>query len=358
MKTHLLAKMSALSAFMVLITACSGENDVATPEKVDNSIISFNAIAPRTATRTASTTTASLKEFYVYAYTDKKQLMSHVQVTRDGSSWTYSPAAYWPDSPVNFYAFSPDISQTDDILGNGTENINMYDNPGNVDLLYAVNIGEIQKGTPVLINFRHALSRVDILLSSNNSQIDVKISKVAIGNIYNIASFKFPQATTSASAPENVGKWITPHKYGSISIFDAASSPVSLTPEAVDINNRDNETSFDFFIPQELIPLSYDSANKRFVGSHIVVECEIFDKATGAKLFPNNQTPDYLKVEGTETGRIMYPATGKNITEWKTGYSYTYNIAIDNPAVLFDGIDFNVTVDEYNDGGQEEFPGM
>lgn len=45
--------------------------------------------------------------------------MDGVKVTRDGASWVYSPEAYWPVTPVNFYAFSPEINVSADITGEG-----------------------------------------------------------------------------------------------------------------------------------------------------------------------------------------------------------------------------------------------
>lgn len=358
MKAHYLTALAAMAMTATLVQSCSDENSMPGAEPVDNSKISFTAVAPRTATRGASTTTASLQNFVVYAFTGGKTLMDHVTVSRDGSEWTYSPQAYWPDSPVNFYAYSPDISTSDDILGNGTANLNSYENPGNVDLLYAVNIGEIQKGTPVLINFRHALSRVDVYLSSRNTTMDIRISKVTVGNVYNIASFQFPQATTAASTPDVIGKWTTYFKYGDISMFDGTATPATLTATPTDLGENNPAGSFDFFIPQPLNPLSYDETSKAFTGSYIAVDCQIFDKATGAKLFPGANTPAYLKVPGTEDGRILYPTTGNVITAWKPGYSYSYNIEINNPAALLEGISFDVTVDEYNDGGQMVYPNL
>lgn len=358
MKTHFFISLSILSLFAPALSSCSNNDNDSVYEPVDKSKISFSAVVPRNATRVASTTTASIQNFVVYAFTDKKMLMNGVEVTRDGSSWTYTPEAYWPDQPVNFYAYSPEIKNSGNILGNGTANINSYENPGNVDLLYAVNKDEIQKGTPVIMNFRHAMSRVDVLLSSNNTQYDIKIKNVTIGNVYNIASFTFPQATTSASAPEVTGKWTTYFKYGNITMFDAGETPVTLTAEPTDLGENNESGNFDFFIPQELKPLSYDDTSKAFTGSYISIDCQIFDKATGAKMFPGPETPDYLVVSGTDYGRIMYPATTSTITNWKLGYSYVYNIEINNPAALLQGINFNVTVDEYNDGGQQEYPNL
>ena len=75
------------------------------------------------------------------------------------------------------------------------------------DLLYAVNMGEVAKATPVSMNFRHALSRVTIMLSSSNSKIGVRVSYVKLHNVYLQGTFNFPQATTSPDFPDNVGNW-------------------------------------------------------------------------------------------------------------------------------------------------------
>lgn len=358
MKTQFITTAFAFAAVAALFTACSNDETSSAPEPVDSSVIGFTAIAPHAATRTEATTTATLQSFVVYAFTEGKTLMDHVTVTRDGSSWTYSPKAYWPSTPVNFFALSPDISNSPDILGNGTESINMYDNPGNVDLLYAANYGEIQKGTPVQLNFRHALSKVDVFISSNNTTFEVKVGKVTLGNIYTIGSFKYPKASTAAATPENIGKWVTLRRLTNVELFSSESAPVALNSDPMDLGENNAAGSIDFMIPQALEPLSYNASNKSFTGAYIAVDCEIYDKATGAKLFPGTHTPDYLKVPGTGYGRIMYPATGSVIQAWKLGYSYRYNIAIDNPSVLLDGIDFDVTVDEYQNGGQEVQPGM
>jgi len=351
MKVRDFARGLAYSMFAIMLSSCSS-NEEFSQEPVDPSVIRFNAVATRSS-RGAVTTTANIKEFAVTAYTGGKILMDNVLVTRNGSEWTYSPAAYWPDTPVDFYAISPDVSNSADIEGVsiGTASINGYKNPGNVDLLYAVNAGEIQKGTPVNINFRHALSKVNIYLSSSNSTITVKINKVVIGNIYTKGSFFYPRSTTLPGG-DVAGYWHSQSELENIQLFAAtgASGNRALTPEATDLGESNPGGNLDFFIPQELGKLSYDAGNKAFTGAYIAVDCEIFDKATGGKLFPGSHTPPYLLVEATGCGRIMYPVTGSKVTEWKPGSSYVYNITIDNPSVLFDGIEFGVTVDEFVDG--------
>lgn len=357
LKKRYIAGAGILTA--VALASCSSE-EVSSPEKYDPSQISFNVVASR-GTRSDVTTTSNIKEFCVTAYTEGKLLMDNVLVTRDGTSWTYSPAAYWPDQPVNFYAVSPDISDSPviDSESTGTANINGYTNPGNIDLLYAVNIGEIQSGAPVNINFRHALAKVNVLLSSANTTINVKIKNVTIGNVYTKGSFSYPIKTTAAGS-DVAGNWHNLSAMSDLAVFAATGTQgnVALTAEPVDLGESNASGSLDFILPQELGKLTYDASNKAFTGTYIAVDCEIYDKTTGGKLFPNTQTPSYLLAGDTGCGRILYPVTNSTVTEWKAGYSYVYKIAIDNPSVLFDGIQFGVTVDEMQSDSAIEYPSI
>ncbi|MDE5646353.1 MAG: fimbrillin family protein [Muribaculaceae bacterium] len=358
MTGRLLAGMLAGLGVMQLVASCSADG-IHGLEVVDQSLITFNAVAAKNASRGDVTTTVTIRDFVVTAYANGKILMDHVTVSRDGAQWTYSPAAYWPDVPVNFYAVSPaDMVDSPDITGagTGTASIEGYNNPGNVDLLYAVNYGEIQTGSPVVINFRHALSKVDVMLSSANSEIVVKVKNVKIGNVCSQGSFYYPRQTTAADNAVS-GYWHSQTLIGDVTLLSSDEGLV-LTPDVADVSENEQGKDIDFFIPQELGALSYDASDKVFTGAYIAVDCEIFDKATGGKLFPGTHTPDYILVPGTDCGRIMYPASGKSVTEWKIGYSYVYDIKIDNPAVLFDGIEFGVTVDEFADGNASESPSM
>lgn len=354
-KNYVLA--SAILATMV--SSCTSEMEP-TGEYYNPSEIKFNVVADRS-TRGEVTTTANIQEFAVTAYTEGKILMNNVLVTRDGSEWTYSPKAYWPDTPVNFYALSPNPSDSIGITGasTGTASINAFKNPGNIDLLYAVNYGDIQSGAPVSINFRHALSKVNIQLSSSNKAISVKINKVEIGNVATQASFFYPRSSTSAGS-DVMGSWHSQSSLSDITLFASAGTTgnYTLTSNPQDAGEISSDDSYEFFLPQELTKLSYDTSNQIFTGSYIAVDCAIYDTATGGKLFPNNQTPSYLLAADKTYGKILYPLTNSTVSAWKQGYSYIYNIAIDNPSVLFDGIEFAVAVDEFQNESLTEYPGM
>lgn len=353
---------SKLLACILVYTFMAGScvsDDMADIKSADPSLISFSAVVPTVVSRGEPTTTATIDNFAVTAFANGKKLMDNVLVEREGANWECSTPAYWPDAPVNFYSVSPDLAASPDVNDSpvGTASINNYTNPGNVDLLYAVNYGEIQTAAPVRVNFRHALSMVDVRLSSDNPDIIVKVRNVEIGNIFMRASFFYPRQTTLPDSDAS-GYWHSQAQMSNVILYssDDKGGALVLSPDVTDVSDGTIGNDIDFFIPQQLDPLSYDEDSKIFTGTYIAVDCEIFDKATGGKLFPGSHTPEYILVSGTDCGRIMYPASGGTLSQWKIGYSYVYNIAINNPAVLFDGIEFGVTVDEFANENVSETP--
>ena len=217
-------------------------------------------------------------------------------------------------------------------------------NSGQTDLLYSVKTGAVEQAAPVLLNFRHAMSYVKVMLASNNPQIEVKVSHVGIRNIYTQGTFDFPMATTSASTPEVTGSWTNLKNPTGMMTFYAVSKEdvVTLTPTFTDYGV--NNLEVNFFIPQPLAELSNTGTD--FAGNYLQVDCEIFDKETGVKLWPNDRTPSYLLIQATECGRLVFPVTSENVKEWKIGHAYIYNVSIDNPDVLGE-IKFDVTVDQF-----------
>lgn len=331
-----------LAASLMVLTACTQNDEPESP--VSKKAITLSAVVPN-GSRSAATTTATIKDFIVYGFTEGSVLIDGVKVTREGGSWTYSPEAYWPVNPVNFYAYSPEISTTTDITGEGGGNIPGYVNNSDVDLLYSVRTNVAQQAAPVSLNFRHALSKVSILLSSKNPNIRVSVSYISLRNVYVQGSFNFPQSSTLASTPDVVGSWTNLKTLTDMITFAVIDhgDEMDLTPQPTDYTLSSLDHSY--VIPQPLNDVQLSTTG--YSGNYIEVDCEIFDVSTGAKLWPNSNTPDYLLVPHTETGRIVYPATTDEVKAYLPGHAYIYNIQINNPDVL-DKIKFDITVDEYS----------
>ncbi len=343
MKTLKNTIMTAIAAGLAMTAySCSEEKSV--QDEPESGAIRFGAAISRP-TRTAPTTTSTIKNFTVYAFTDGKPYMENVKVTRSNGTWTYSPTMYWPTTPVNFFAFSPDITNSPNVGDAGLGEMS-FTNHGNIDLLYAVNMNETARESPVNLNFRHALANVRVMLSSGNSAIKVKVGHVKLCNVSLRGTFEFPQATTSASAPDNQGKWSDPGLVSDILTFYAMDESESVVLTGTPADLTENNLNIAYMIPQALTALNYDGS--KYTGTAIQVDCEIFDAASGAKIWPTSATPQNQLVPESSYGRLMYPVTTATLQDWKQGYSYVYNIVIDNPAVLHP-INFGVTVDEYKD---------
>ncbi len=334
-----------IAGMALAMNACSSDDDQPSVSTDRSDAIALSAVVPY-GTRAASTTTATMKDFVVYAFTEGDTLMNGVKVTRKGSSWTYAPEAYWPVSPVNFYAFSPDISNSASIKGiNQSNTIPDYLNPGNIDLLYSVKTDVSQQAAPVLLNFRHALSKVSVMLSSTNQRISVKVHHVSLCNLYLQGTFTFPDNSTLASTPDVTGKWSMYKMLNKNLLFYAMGEGDEVILTSTPTDYTENNLDYSFVIPQPLTET--ELVNSDYTGTFIQVDCEIFDTATGAKLWPNSHTPSYMLVPSSTSGRIVYPTTSDKVKAWQAGHAYIYNIAINNPDVL-DKIEFDVTVDDFN----------
>lgn len=325
----------------VAFASCSSDEKMDAP--VDGSVINFSAVTPN-GSRTEPTTTATLNKFVVYAFTEGSTLIDGATVTKTGGSWTYSPEAYWPVEPVNFYAFSPDITNSPDIKGMEGGNIPDYQSPGNVDLLYSVKTGVKQQAAPVLLNFRHALARVKVMMSSTNQRITVKVNHISLCNVYLQGTFNFPNESTLASTPDVKGTWTKYKALNKPLVFYAIGAEDQVTLTSVPTDYTEGNLNYNYVIPQPLTDVSL--VGDDYAGTYIQVDCEIYDTASGVKLWPNSHTPAYMLVPETECGRIVYPTTSDKVKSWEQGHEYIYNIAINNPDVL-DKIEFDVAVDDY-----------
>lgn len=334
MRNHLLCTKSAIAlACTAIFISCANTEDVEPADKPSGKAISFAANTEFS--RAGDITTNNLKSFNVYAYTGTSTspgiLMNNVTVTKNGNNiWTYSPTAYWPaKESVDFYAFSPAAwVGTASPLGPVA-----YDSyPGTEDIIYAV-CTDMTGGTvnpQVVLNFRHALSKVTIKMRSSDANLQVKVSNVIIANIMSKGNFNFPaQSTSDTQNTDNVGSW-TDQNAPMVYIYHMSQVPddiITLTTTATDMS----ETGLGmgggkFIIPQAL---SYRS-NGQGQDTYLAVMCSIYDAKSGVKLWPNANTPAENIVEGSTfgDGLLKFPLGTSKFQTWQPGVHYIYNITI------------------------------
>lgn len=338
------------------MASCSQDN-VITPDvlKADDAI---RFAASPELSRSGDITSYNLSSFNVYAYTGSASapvtFMDNVEVTKTSTNtWTYSPLQYWPaKQSVDFYAFAPSswVGSAGPLQPVAYDAIN-----GTEDIVYAVcpdqtgNAGTAN--AQVVFNFRHALSKLTVKMSSTNTNLKVVVSNVAMANIMTRGNFNFPSGSTAATPSEQtVGHWTdqnTPsafvlHWSQVISdMLTLTSTPTTIVATGL---GRGGEM---FVIPQ---PLSYRSHGSG-QDTYITVQCSIYDAASGERLWPNEQTPEENLVNGSSTGDglLKFPLSTDRYSEWQPGVHYVYNLVINSNEEM-GSIEFgNPTVDTFID---------
>lgn len=369
----------ALSA-MALATGCS--NDEMTEVNRGDGI-DFSVTAGKL-TRAAATTTNSINEFNVWAFTDNKTYMDGTPVSKEGNKWTYTGTKFWPETAVDFFAVSPATPQSGTVsVTNDSKTITDYIANGSEDLLYAANFSETKAGhtaSPVSVNFRHALSQIVFKVKkTTTNSINVKVKGIKVDGVANTATLTWATATTGANLPEGEadtetgdswGTWGTPTGNGEY-------TAVNLT-EAYDVQTTSNYLTTEagngalFLMPQTLDPwLTLSTGGKASITgtARLLVNCQIKDTDSDIQLWPeegefgdvaislSNPTNDPNKEDGDTSH-----------DRWMQGKKYIYTLIFgegggykpdpddpdepDKPTPVLVPITFTVTVDEFQDGGE------
>lgn len=356
-KTIRLLGLMSFTLLSVSTVACSDDvDDVPENPTTADGAIRFAAAAELS--RAGDITTNNLTSFNVYAYTgttsDPVTFMDNVVVSKTASNvWTYSPLQYWPAmQTVDFYAFAPSTW----VGSEGPLHPVAYDAvSGTEDIVYAVspdltgNAGVAN--AQVVFNFRHALSKLTVKMSSSNQNLKVVVTNVAMSNVMTRGNFTFPSGSTAGPASaETVGKWTdqnTPNAYV-LHWSQAMSEQLTLTstPTIISASGLGRGGQM-YVIPQ---PLTYSNGG---TGSdtYIAVQCSIYDAKSGERLWPNENTPEENLINGSTSGDglLKFPLSTNRYTEWQPGVHYIYNLVINSNEEM-GAIEFgNPTVDTYID---------
>lgn len=300
--------LGVLSVF--LLASCS--NDEVT-EINQGEAIQFTASAGKAA-RSVITTTASINNFKVWAYTGDQTYMDGVEVTKTGDNWSYGNLKYWPqEAAVDFYSVNPTTYTVD--ANKQIVNFAVADEVANqIDLLYAANIGETKaahKNAPVAVNFRHALSQIVFKAKvKEGSNLKVKIDGVRIAQLEWKGTLTYPTATTvaDATAANTWGTWANTRTANENKKFYAAGITTQ-TIEAGQIKELTTAGSGELLLmPQTLSPwtVGTDNTEKK---SYFLVDCQIWDG--DVQLWPINDG----------TAEVAIPVS--EIT-WAQGKKYIY----------------------------------
>lgn len=319
--------------------------------------------------------------FQVSAMSQGKVYISDDKIERKGSkapyTWENSTGTrYWPEDAVDFYAHVN--AGTTFALNSGAPTFNNFTVESavgsQVDLLYAVKKGETKETTPVQLNFRHALSQIVFKARNESENIFVQIQGVRVMNVKNSGTYTFPTTTdpnlpTSGTADsENRGSWAladTKAEYNvTFSLVNVKGSKTNPTT----VNLSDEEGTALMLMPQTTdawVPETYPKPGVGNTNSYLLVDCVIYNVADGsATTLPGDNVCLWGKEENGSytTKELAIPVK----FAWEEGKKYTYTLVFGNgnggynpdpdgpdpdPEPVLVPISFEVTVDEFLDGG-------
>lgn len=139
-------------------------------------------------------------------------------------SWEYNNEPFWPDHPLNFFAYSPATTSGASMSPVGVDitDFTVKDNNTQVDLLVASALGKTKEQRTPLV-FKHALTQIVFkAMKVAGSGLNVKINDVDIVNINNKGTFY----STNAPADHYPQNYWRPTPQSSYSTFNAAPSAV------------------------------------------------------------------------------------------------------------------------------------
>lgn len=318
-KNLLLAAMAAAA-----MTSCSND-DVIEVNQGDK--IAFQASMEKLLTRATVESSDDMGIFNVTAIGNGTNYFTDLTVTKGGTGWDPAITYYWPSYALNFYAYAPvkATDKTPDFTGtvqiaNGAKQIVGFSPEQTVsdqkDLLISCNNG--QKLASVPMNFKHALSQIEVKAKKADENVKIEVIGVKLVNLGTKANFTFPEAKTEKGY--NLTKaacWSDPSEKDqpakAYMVKGSTAKELGTTAESI-MFGTDNF----MVIPQKMNPWGGTAAK---TGAYLSVLCRISVK-NGANL-----TQIYPQPAAGATTTDTYAFSAVPITpDWEPGKKYTYTL--------------------------------
>lgn len=124
--------------------------------------------------------------------------------TYNGSTWEYNNEPYWPQQPINFFAYAPlQADIPDGTVTTTKDGVTVSDfavgaNDTQIDFVVAKEIGKT-KESRTMLKFKHTLTQIAfkaMTIDDATNQLNVSIEAVSINNIHNVADYAWGVADT------------------------------------------------------------------------------------------------------------------------------------------------------------------
>jgi hypothetical protein len=319
-KNYLLVGLTGL-----LLAGCSNE-DVVSDGADSPKAISFGTFVqkPTKATPIAGTDFPSGGNFMVLGYntgTDdtwsaaatKTLNFMRQTVTYNGTSYTYSPAKYWPNGTpkISFFAVSPaDISTiTPAALSTAGLPTVSYEVPTDPleqkDVMLAKALNKTSADVTVSFPFVHALTKIGftakLAADYSTSGIYVRITSIALQNVANTAEYAV-DGTTGAWAQTAPTTWATTYTLDALKHLVNSGYVTSTEKSTIILSNS-------YLM---MVPFNYKTDNK---GSKLVVTYDI-------------SYPDGTISTGNTKDQILFNLGEGAGNNWEMGKAVNYNLTI------------------------------
>lgn len=299
--------ITMMAAAAMIFAGCSDNEMRVAEEKVE---IGFNT-SIRNMTKAAYDGT-TFNKFHVTALGNGGNYFTDAVVTKnDGGTWTTDYNYYWPDYPLEFYAYAPldlqpSISQSGKSIIDFTPKDKVEEQQ---DVLAAFNTGnKTDNGeSGVDQTFRHQLAQVSVkALNDNASTYTVEVLGVKLGRVMSKSTMTFPTSATAYAT------WSTPTEAKSYGIKYATALTLNATAQNL-MGGDDNW----LMLPQTLTAWNVNADGTDNGGAYIAVLVRIKDN-TGSYIYP--------KVKDGQTEALYaYSAVPVN-TPWIASHKYVYTL--------------------------------
>lgn len=312
-----------MATVLVAMSSCM-EDEVL--ERNQGNALAFRASIDKALSRSGNenvTDLSKLQEFKVTATIDgQSNYFTNMLVSKasSGSTWNTEHTYYWPKYDLGFYAYAPtniggvSINDAGKKIADFTPDKDVNQQ---IDLLVAYNTGNRTDNelSGVALNFKHALSQIDVQAKCSNPNIEIVVKSIRFVNVKTKGSFTYPADITSTN--NTLANCWNPSSEVSDAAYYKASfgqgQEVTLTDSPKSINPSKNNF---MLIPQQLTKWDKTSAAN---GAYIAVLCRISSKDG------NTKTQLYPELNGdnaTKFGSIIVPID----TNWEAGKKYTYTL--------------------------------
>lgn len=309
---------------LVAMSSCM-EDEVL--ERNQGNALAFRASIDKALSRSGDgnvTDLSKLQEFKVTATIDgQSNYFTNMLVSKasSGSTWNTEHTYYWPKYDLGFYAYAPTNIGGVSINDAGKKIADFApdkDVNKQIDLLVAYNTGNRTDNelSGVALNFKHALSQIDVQAKCSNPNIEIVVKSIRFVNVKTKGSFTYPAQTTTAGNLD--GCWAPGGDLSGGADYKASfeqSKEVTLESNPKSINSSKNNF---MLIPQKLTKWVKNTAT---TGAYIAVLCRISSKDGDAKtqLYPELASGGD---NAAKFGSIIVPID----TNWEAGKKYTYTL--------------------------------